>query len=119
MKQFSYVLLLLSISGCVLPEIFLDNGDPAISTTKITLPTVQCKMCQNTITQELNELEGVQTVYVNLNEEKVLVKYNSTKVTIDDIKQVIIKLGYQADDVPADIEAYNNLPGCCKLPEDR
>ena len=69
--------------------------------------------------QGLKELEGVQTAYVNLNEEKVLVKYDKTRVTMDDLEQAIVKLGYQADDVPADVEAYNNLPGCCKLPEDR
>ena len=119
MKQISYVFLLLLITGCGVPEAFLKSGNPNISAVKINLPTVQCNACQQTITQGLKEMEGVQTAYVNLNEEKVLVKYDKTRVTMDDLEQAIVKLGYQADDVPADVEAYNNLPGCCKLPEDR
>jgi copper chaperone CopZ len=119
MKQISYVCFLLLIVGCGIPEVFLGSGNPNISAVKIDLPTVQCNACQQTITEGLKELEGVQTAYVNLNEEKVLVKYDKTRITLDDLKQAIVKLGYQAGDVPADDEAYNNLPGCCKLPEDR
>ncbi len=119
MKRISYVFFLLLIAGCGIPEAFLGSGNPNISAVKIDLPTVQCDACQQTITEGLKELEGVQTAYVNLNEEKVLVKYDYTRITLDDLKQTIVKLGYQAGDVPADEEAYNNLPGCCKLPEDR
>jgi len=119
MSHILYVFLLLSIAGCGIPEAFLGSSNPNISAEKIDLPTVQCGACQQTITEGLKELEGVQTTYVNLNEEKVLVKYDKTRITLDDLKQTIGKLGYQAGDVPADEEAYNNLSGCCKLPEDR
>ncbi|HJL77793.1 MAG TPA: heavy metal-associated domain-containing protein [Candidatus Marinimicrobia bacterium] len=119
MKQISYMFFLLLIAGCSIPGAFLGSGNPNISAVKIDLPTIQCGACQQTITEGLKELEGVQTAYVNLNEEKVLIKYDKTRITLDDLKQTIAKLGYQASDVPADGEAYNNLPGCCKLPEDR
>ena len=119
MNQILYVFLLFSIAGCGIPETFLGSSNPNIYTEKIDLPTVQCSACQHTITEGLKELEGVQTTYVNLNEEKVLVKYDKTRITLGDLKQTIGKLGYQAGDAPADEEAYNNLPGCCKLPEDR
>jgi hypothetical protein len=48
-----------------------------------------------------------------------MVKYDQTKLALADLEQAIAKLGYQAGDVPADVEAYSKLPGCCKLPQDQ
>jgi copper chaperone CopZ len=76
-------------------------------------------MCQQTIQEGLEALDGVQLAYVNLNEAKAMVKYDQTKLTLADLEQAIAKLGYQAGDVSADVEAYSKLPGCCKLPQDQ
>jgi hypothetical protein len=40
--------------------------------------------------------------------------YNSKKTTLQAIKEGISKLGYDADEVKADTEAYESLDGCCK-----
>ena len=86
---------------------------------KIDLPTIQFGMCQQTIQKKLESLDGVHMAYVNLNEAKVLVKYNRTKLDVTDLEQTISKIGYQASDVPADGNAYSTLPACCKLPKDQ
>ena len=37
-----------------------------------------------------------------------------TLAEIQEIKEGISKLGYDADEIKADPEAYENLDGCCK-----
>ena len=119
MKLLLHIFIFSLIAGCSAPGAFSGSDRSNIAAVKIELPTVQCGMCQQIITEGLMATDGVQTAYVNLNEEKVLVKYDKTKIVLTDLDQTITKLGYQAGDVPADAKAYNNLPGCCKLPEDR
>ncbi|MBL4654727.1 MAG: hypothetical protein JKY33_02775 [Bacteroidia bacterium] len=36
------------------------------------------------------------------------------KITIDNIRNAISKVGYDADEVEADPVAYEKLHGCCK-----
>ena len=115
-KNLSISIFLLFV-GCSVPGTV--SGNENLSAVKIDLPTIQCGMCQQTIQEKLESLDGVQMAYVNLNEAKVLVKYNRTKLDVTDLEQTISKIGYQASDVPADENAYSKLPSCCKLPKDQ
>ena len=40
--------------------------------------------------------------------------YNPKKVSEDQIRASITKVGYHADWMPRDSTAYENLPNCCK-----
>lgn len=53
---------------------------------------------------------------VMLDEKAMTIKvvYNTKKTNVDNIRQAISKLGYDADDVKADIVAYEGLDDCCK-----
>jgi hypothetical protein len=44
----------------------------------------------------------------------VTVSFKSKKTTIDDIKEAINEVGYDADDSPPSKEAYDKLHHCCK-----
>jgi mercuric ion binding protein len=46
------------------------------------------------------------------------VTYLWDRTTIENIKTAIANIGYDADDVTADEEAYKKLPTCCKKPQD-
>ncbi len=117
MKTFLSISIFALLVGCSVPG--SASGNANVSAVKIGLPTAQCGMCQQIIQEGLEALDGVQLAYVNLNEAKVMVKYDQTKLALADLEQAIAKLGYQAGDVSADVEAYSKLPGCCKLPQDQ
>mgnify|MGYP000178592758 CR=1 FL=1 len=114
-----YVIIYLLIIGCSAPTTLSRKNNPDIVSVKIDLPSVQCDMCKQIITEGLTRMEGVQTAYVNLNEKKILIKYDKNRLDLIELGQNISKLGYQAGDMSANVEAYNNLPNCCKFPEDR
>jgi mercuric ion binding protein len=91
---------------------------PKVKTDKIQTPTVQCESCKKKIEDYLNRVDGVQTVKVDFKKKLTTVKYLTDRTNLEAIKTHIANVGYDADDVKADAEAYKKLPKCCKKPED-
>jgi copper chaperone CopZ len=87
-------------------------------TAKITTPTVQCDMCKERIETYLKRYDGVTYVNVNVKRKETTVKYLTDRTNVENIKTAIANAGYDADDVPANPDAYKELPKCCKKPED-
>src|SRR5580765_8797720 len=87
-------------------------------TAKIITPTVQCDMCKERIETYLKRYDGVTYVIVNVKKKETTVKYLTDRTNIENIKTAIANAGYDADDVPANPDAYKALPKCCKKPED-
>jgi len=42
------------------------------------------------------------------------IKYKKGKNTKENLKIAVTKIGYDADEMPAKLKAYNALPACCK-----
>ena len=53
-----------------------------------------CEHCVASVTKGINELEGIETVAVTLQDSTAVVKYNASALEIDDIKKAIEKRGY-------------------------
>ena len=73
-----------------------------------------CGQCKERLEHDLAFEKGVK--FVELDEEtKVLtIKYKKDKNTKENLKKAITKVGYDADELPANLKAYNALPACCK-----
>ena len=86
---------------------------------EISLPTMQCNMCVDNIENSLNEVDGIVKFQIRLNDLIVKVKYDTKKISQEEIELAISNIGYKANAIDANVEAYNKLAMCCKLPEDR
>ncbi|WP_205528268.1 heavy-metal-associated domain-containing protein [Flavobacterium psychrotrophum] len=73
-----------------------------------------CETCGDKFNRTLLKQKGVQMVVLDEKAMTIKVTYNSKKTNLDAIKQAIGKLGYDADDVKADPQAYAGLDDCCK-----
>jgi periplasmic mercuric ion binding protein len=73
-----------------------------------------CGMCKDRIEQGLAFEKGIKDVNLDVETKIATIKYNPSKITPDEIRKAISKLGYDADDVLADKTAYDKLPKCCK-----
>jgi len=73
-----------------------------------------CETCGPKFNQALLKEKGVQMVVLDDRAMTIKVTYNSKKTDLAKIKAAISKLGYDADDVKADPDAYASLDGCCK-----
>ena len=86
---------------------------------EINIPTAQCNMCVANIENALSGIDGILKYKVELETYRVKIKYNTDKLSLQSIEQLISKAGYQANNSPADVDAYNKLAKCCRLPKDR
>ena len=105
--------------------VFLCIGSQTISaqksTEKAVIKTVlncdhckECETCGLKFKTEMLKIEGVKMYELDDQAMTFTVYYNPKKTSIETIRESISKLGYDADDVKADPEAYENLDGCCK-----
>lgn len=99
--------------------IFLITGKATAQTTtlkevKITT-SAQCDMCKKRIEDGLYSQKGVVEANLDVATKVVTIKFRSNKTNIENLKNYISSLGYTADDVPANKEAYDQLPGCCQI----
>lgn len=84
-----------------------------IETIEIQTSAV-CGMCKERLEHDMAFEKGVKFVELN-DETKVLtIKYKKGKNTKENLKKAVTKIGYDADEMPANLKAYNALPACCK-----
>ena len=74
----------------------------------------KCESCGGKIETQLLYTKGIKEVIYNEKEMTIMVVYKKEKTSVDLIKTAITKLGYDADDLQADMKAYEGLDNCCK-----
>lgn len=74
-----------------------------------------CEMCKETIEYELTFTKGIKFVELDDDSKVITVEYNPKKITVEEIRKSISGVGYDADSVKRDPEAYGNLPFCCRV----
>ena len=86
----------------------------AVQTAVIKTPNALCELCKNRIETYLKRYDGVLEITVNYRRAETKVKFVTDRINIEEIKTAICNTGYDADDVPANEDAYNRLPKTCK-----
>lgn len=71
-----------------------------------------CGMCKNRIEKAAKQ-EGVTSAVWNADTKEMVVTYDSTKISNDDIQKKIAAVGHDTDKFSADDKVYKKLPGCC------
>ena len=87
-------------------------------TVKIQTPGLQCDECKKRVEDYLKYEEGVTKVLAYPRSRYVSVTYFADRTNVENIKTAIANVGYDADDVKADEDAYKKLPKSCKRAED-
>ncbi len=81
----------------------------------VSLPTLQCTKCKKNIEKALVKIDGVGKPVVDVDEKKLTVNFDADKTSQDQIEKAVTLAGYQANDKPADKDAYDKLDDCCKI----
>lgn len=89
-----------------------------IESVKISVPNAQCEECKTRIEEYMKREEGVAKIVVDYRRKIATVTYSTERTNVENIKTAIANIGYDADDVKADEEAYKRLPKQCKKTED-
>ncbi len=127
MKKLSVLILFaFLIAGCSKTDNKTSNENKEIKTEKtsetnsgevveIKLPTVQCGTCKMNLTKALKKVDGINSFDISIDNKLVKVNYDKVKTDAEKIEGAIVMAGYQANDKPANKEAYDKLPECCKI----
>lgn len=90
----------------------------AQKTKKVEVIEIQtsaiCGECKERLEDKLNFTKGIIFADLNLDNKVVTVKYKTKKINATEIKTIISKVGYHADDVKRDKKSFDELPGCCR-----
>ena len=112
MKKSALILsILLVISNLVIAGQFAEP--PKTAEIKIKTSAI-CGMCKKRIERDLGVTKGVVSSELNVASKIVTITYNTKKTSPEKIKQVISKIGYDADEVTADQKSHDALPDCCQ-----
>jgi mercuric ion binding protein len=114
MKKFKFLLTFLLLGFATVT--FAQKKE--LKTVVIKTPTVQCESCKKRIENYMSHEEGITKVNVDFKKKTTTVSYLGDRTNPENIKALIANVGYDADDVTAEPDAYKRLPTCCKKPED-
>lgn len=64
---------------------------------KIRIPAVDCHHCKMTIERELRELEGLESVTVDVDAKTAVITW-SAPLTWDAIKRTLVEIGYAPEE---------------------
>ena len=73
-----------------------------------------CETCGQSFQENLYKIKGLKMYELDEEAMTLTVHFNGKKTTLEEIKTAITKLGYDADEMKADAEAYEKLDSCCK-----
>jgi periplasmic mercuric ion binding protein len=113
MKKFQFLFVFM-LSLIVSTAKINAQAAPKTINTVAVLTSSTCDECKMIIEAALKKVKGVKKSNLNLETHIVTVTYANRKTDEDKIRLAISKAGYDADDIKADQEAYDNLPKCCK-----
>ena len=108
-KIISILAIILTISTLV----SLAAEPPKTAELKIKT-SAKCGMCKKRIERDLGVSKGIVHSNLNLDDKVVTITYNTKKTSPEKIKEVISKIGYDADEVVANQKSHDALPGCCQ-----
>ena len=89
-------------------------GREGVRSDTISVPEMQCGMCEMTISKRLKKIDGVTRVEADAEANTVVVTYDPAKVTLAKLEKAIAEVGYDAGDTETTAAAQAKLHGCCK-----
>ena len=68
-----------------------------MATTVLSVPTISCSHCENTISEALTPLTGVSSVRVDIPTKKVTVEYDPSAASVEQFKDVLAEEDYPVE----------------------
>jgi cation transport ATPase len=112
MKKLTLIMISLVL---IVPISVFAQGDKKKKTETVEIQTSAiCGMCKERLEKNLAFEKGVKAVELNEEIKVISITYKKGKNDKESLKKAITKIGYDADDLPANQEAHDKLPECCQ-----
>ena len=77
-------------------------------------PCADMPCCKEIIEEEMQFTKGVTAVELDTESKILTVTFKTKKTNPAKLRKAISSIGYNADDVKADMKAHDKLPLCCQ-----
>lgn len=99
MKKLIYLIVVVAFVSCQSGSKKVEHNESAIETVQVVEATINirgmhCNNCVVSVEKGVNELPGIESVAVSLNDSNVIVKFDTSKTDRKAIEQAIEKRGY-------------------------
>lgn len=111
--DFMRIIIPLLIGFMILGFSACSQGNPG-GKAVIKTAGIQCDLCKNRVERYLSSEYGVSSVKVDIKKRTTTVTWIPNRTNLENIKTAIANLGFDADDVTAEPDAYNRLPLACR-----
>ncbi len=116
-KSILITAIIMFAAMCMQAQDEKDKKDNKFETVEIQTSAI-CGMCKDRLEHEVAFEKGVKSVELNEETKVLTVKFRTGKNTKENLKKAITKIGYDADEMPADKKAHDALPKCCQKGND-
>ena len=107
----TFLLAIVALTAFSTPSVAQNK---ALQKAIIQTPGVQDEACKTRIDNFLVHEYGVSSVKADWRKHTVTVQWFKDRTNIENIKTALANMGYDADDVTADPDAYKRLPVACQ-----
>ena len=99
MKKLFFLFVVVAFVSCQSGNKNTNAEEPEVETAQLVETTINiggmhCDMCVSSVGKGINELDGIESVEVSLNDSNAVVKYDAQKVELAQIEKAIEKRGY-------------------------
>ena len=108
------VSLLLLLPALLHGQVKKVEGHDTIKVSTIEVKGMKCTSCVAAVKRALTAVEGVESVQVDLEKKHAVVRYHPEDVQVAFLERAIADVGYNANKVKRNEDAYEQLPLCCK-----
>lgn len=74
-----------------------------------------CEKCKYNLGRNIVFEKGVRDVVVDVEKKLITIKYDSSKTNLANLKKYIVSIGFDADELKADIYKRERLRDCCLM----
>ncbi len=113
MNTLKIMLTAILLAAFAIPESLSQEKDSKFETVEIQTSAI-CGMCKDRIEGDLAFERGVRKVELDSETKIVSIEFRKKSNSKEKLKKAITKIGYDADDMPADQKAHDRLPACCQ-----
>ncbi len=64
----------------------------------LTIPALHCGSCAKTVTRILEALPGVEVTQTNPEAKRVVVKFDESAISLDQVREALDEVGFSPDD---------------------
>lgn len=116
MYQIPFIMknIIILVASFIMLSSQVKSQSNTITEVKI-ITSAQCDMCKKRIEDGLYTQKGVIEATLDVPTKILTIKFRSNKTDADKLRNYVSSLGYSADSIPANKEAYDQLPGCCQI----